>query len=60
MRVQRIGLTSMPGEIACAHTCFMFSPKSVRIIFEFYADVFGLSPYEYVGRTHFQEGPKFG
>ena len=57
---QKIGLTSMPGGIARARTRFEFSPKSVRIIFKFYVDVFGLSPYEYVGRTHFQEGPKFG
>ena len=58
LRVQKIGLTSMPGGIARAR--FEFSPKSVRIIFKFYVDVFGLSPYEYVGRTHFQEGLKFG
>ena len=44
----------------CTRTRFEFSPKSVRIIFEFYVDDFGLSPYEYVGRTHFQEGLKFG
>ena len=58
LRVQKIGLTSMPGGIA--RTRFEFSPKSVRIIFKFYVDVFGLSPYEYVGGTHFQEGLKFG
>ena len=45
---------------ARARTRFEFSPKSVRIIFKFYVDLFGLSPYEYVGRTHFQEGLKFG
>ena len=60
LRVQKIGLTSMPGGVARARTRFEFSPKSVRIIFKFYVDVFGLSPYEYVGRTHFQEGLKFG
>ena len=52
----------MPGGIARARarTRFEFSHKSVRIIFKFHVDVFGLSPYEYVGRTHFQEGLKFG
>ena len=58
MWVQKIGLTSMPGGIARARTRFEFSHKSVRIIFKFHVDVFGLSPCEYVGRTHFQEGLK--
>ena len=43
-----------------ARTRFESSPKSVRIIFRFYVDVFGLSPYEYVGWNHFQDGLKFG
>ena len=60
LRVQKIGLTSMPGGLARARTRFESSPKSVRIIFRFYVDVFGLSPYEYVGRNHFQDGLKFG
>ena len=47
-------------KISKAGIRFEFSPTSVRIIFKFHVDVYGLSPYEYIERTHFQGGLKFG